>query len=158
MSERSVVKDVFIKLAIAVVFSTLWMLGGWGEFLEGAKWLRRFVAPCVLGGGLYYFSRDWRSLVTAPILMIGASLGYGADETWLKVLKRGYCGVVLGVGSTAAGWLNKRFVYSVFQTILVTACMIYLGAFNPLSDARAEEFSIGMLISFLPLMAIRRRF
>lgn len=157
MSERQAFKDIWIRLAICIVFATLWCLGGWGEFLGGAKWLRRFVAPLELSVGLFYFSRDWKSFITAPLLMIGGSLGYGGDDTLTKVIKRAYCGLILGIGSTAISWSNKRFVFTAFQTILVVMIMIYLGVYNPLADARAEEFSIGLLISFLPVMAVRRK-
>jgi hypothetical protein len=156
MSEKTAVKDVFIKLGICIAFASLYMLAGWGEFLEGAKWLRRFVAPLVLAGGLFYITRDWKHLVSMPLVGLGASLGYGADETWLKILKRSYCGLLMGAGSVAGFWFNKKIAFSIFQIVLVAGCMAYLGAFNPLSDARAEEFAIGFLIAFLPLMAARR--
>lgn len=157
MSEKSAVRDVFIKIAIVLVFATLYMLGGWGEFLDGAKWLRRFVAPCVLSGGIFYFTRNWKALLIAPIVGLGASLGYGADNLWAKILKRGYCGIVMGIGTVADCIIDKKFVFSVFQTLFITVAMIYLGVANPLSDARAEEFCIGLLIAILPVMAARRK-
>lgn len=157
MSEHRAVRDLYIKLAIVIVCASLYMIGGWGDFLGGAKWLRRFIAPCIFSGGLFYFSRDWKVLVSAPLLMIGSSLGYGADSTFMSVIKRAYCGLVLGIGSSASGWMNKRFIFSISQTFLVTAGMIYLGVANPLSDARVEEFTIAMLIYLIPMMAIRRK-
>ena len=158
MSEKGAVKDLYIKFAICIVFSSLYMLGGWGEFFEGQKWLRRILAPLVLAGGLFYFSRDWKSLLTAPLVGLGASLGYGGtNETWLKIIKRGYCGLILGAGSVAGEWLNKKFLIAIFQTVLVTVSMILLGVYNPLSDARVEEFAIGFLICFLPMMATKRK-
>lgn len=78
-------------------------------------------------------------------------------EIIAQVLTRGTCGLLLGIGSSASGWLNERFIFSIFQTLLVTAGMIYLGVANPLSDARVEEFTIAMLIYLIPMMAIRRK-
>lgn len=157
MSESRAVKDLYIKLAIVIVCASLYMLGGWGEFLDGAKWLRRFIAPSVFSLGLFYFSRDWKCFISLPFLMIGSSLGYGADDNFIKVIKRGYCGALLGIGSSASGWMNKRFLFSIFQSLIVISGMIYLGLCNPLSDARAEEFAIGMLTYLIPMLAIRRK-
>lgn len=155
MNEQSQLRNVFIKLAIICLCATLYCLGG-AEFGWG-KWLRRFAMPIVLAGGMYWFSRDWRSLLVAPLVGIGTSLGYGADETWLKIIKRTYCGLVLGAGSAACDWLNRRFLIAAFHSGLVTISMIILGVFNPLPDARTEEFVIGFLICFLPMMAAKRK-
>lgn len=153
MNEKNQFRDAMIKLAIICVCAILYCLGG-AEFGWG-KWLRRFLMPFIMVGGMFWFSRDWRSLISFPLLCIGLSLGYGADETWLKIIKRGYCGLLLGVGSSIGDWLNKRFLISISQTVLVTTAMILLGAFNPLPNARLEELAIGLSISALPIINAR---
>lgn len=156
MSEKQQFRDVLIKLAIISVCATLYCLGG----MEGGpgKWARRFAMPFIMAGGMFWFSRDWKSLLTFPLLALGTSLGYGGtDQTWLKVIKRGYCGIILGAGSSVEDWLNKRFLVAAFQTVLVTSAMICLGVWNILPDARTEEFAIGFLIVFFPIMSARAK-
>lgn len=155
IDEKSQFRDVIIKAILVLICATLYCLGG-AEFGWG-KWLRRIMMPLVLGGGMFWFSRDWRCLISMPLVGIGTSLGYGADDHFLKVLKRFYCGFVLGAGSSAGDWLNKRFLIAILQTVAVTGSMILLGVYNPLPDARVEEFVIGGLICFFPLMSARKR-
>lgn len=154
MNEKSQFRDVLIKFIIIGIFAGLYCLGG-AEFGPG-KWIRRYVATSILVGGCYWFSRDWRSLFGLPLLILGTSLGYGADETFLKIIKRAYCGLILGLGATATDWFNKRFIWAAIQTLAITGGMIYLGVWNPLGNARAEEFLIGILIA-LPLFSARRK-
>ena len=155
MNEKQQFRDVLIKALLILICATLYCLGG-AEFGWG-KWLRRFLMPIVMCGGMYWFSRDWKCLLSSIPLGIGLSLGYGADETWLKIIKRSYCGFLLGLGSSLEDWLNKRFIIAIFQTVLVTIGMILLGTFNPLPNARIEEFCIGLLITFLPIMSARKK-
>ena len=46
--------EALFRILWVVVFALFYALGGI-QF----KWIRRFVAPVWLGGGLYLFSRDW---------------------------------------------------------------------------------------------------
>jgi hypothetical protein len=156
MSEKKQFRDVLIKVGLCVLLGAMYSIGGMEE--GPGKWVRRFLMPFVMAGGMCWFSRDWRSLLVAPLVGIGASLGYGGtDETWLKVIKRGYCGLFLGAGSAIVDWTNKRFLMAAFQTVLVTSAMICLGVWSILPDARTEEFVIGFLIVFMPIMSARRR-
>lgn len=155
MNEKSAFCDVLIKSGLILLCATLYCLGG-AEFGPG-KWLRRFVMPLVMSGSIFWFSRDWRVILTLPMTILGTSLGYGADETWLKIIKRAYCGFTLGVGSSMTDILNKRFLVATLQTVIVTGSMVVLGAFNVLPDARTEEFAIGFLIAFLPILSAGRR-
>jgi hypothetical protein len=155
MNEKQQFRDVLIKVALVVLCATLYCLGG-ADFGPG-KWVRRFGMPLVLSGSIFWFSRDWRAIITLPMTILGTSLGYGADETFLKIVKRLYCGVALGVGSSMADLLNKRFLIAVFQAITVTATMIVLGVWNVLPNARIEEFCIGFVICLFPIMSARRK-
>lgn len=153
MNEKSQFKDVLIKAGIVILCATLYCLGG-AEFGWG-KWLRRIAMPIILAGGMFWFSRDWKVLFLGPLVGLGTSLGYGADETWLKIIKRGYCGLILGAGASIGDWLNKRFIIATLQTVSIVAGMVVLGVWNVLPDARTEEFVIGLLIA-LPLFSARR--
>lgn len=154
MNEKKQFKEVLIKLVIISVCAVCYCLGG-AEFGPG-KWIRRIAMPLIMGGSMYWYTRDWRSLITIPGLAIGTSLGYGADTEFLKILKRTYCGLFLGVASASEDLLNKRFVVSLMQVVFVTAGMILLGVYNIMPDARTEEFCIGFLIAFFPIMSARR--
>lgn len=150
MDEKVQFRNACIKLVLISLCALLYCLGG-AEFGWG-KWLRRIVMPLVMGGSIFWFSRDWKSLLIMPITGIGLCLGYGSDIVWIKVIKRIYCGLVLGVGSSTSDWLNKRFIWATLQTSLVTLAMVILGVFNPLPDARLEELAIGFSIAFLPIL------
>ncbi len=154
MSEKSAFKDTLIKLAIICVCGILYAVGGMEE--GPGKWVRRVAMPLFMAGGMFWFSRDWKSLVVAPMVGIGASCGYGADAIWFKIIKRAYCGLILGGGSAAGDFLNKRFLIAISQTVLVTIGMVLLGVYQVLPDARSEELAIGCLIAFLPVMSARR--
>ncbi len=162
MSEKKQFIETFIRLSVVVVFGTLYCLGGWGEFLGGAKWLRRFVAPCVLGAGLFYFSRDWKSLLQVPLMFITLSLGYGGtDVEWIKILKRGIYGVANAISSgayTIYQSIRNSHVWVAFSchSIFVITSSILFGVYNPLADARVEEFTIGFIIAFIPMMTVRK--
>jgi len=154
MNEKKAFRDVLIKAGIVLLFATLYSLGG-AEFGPG-KWLRRYVATSLLAGGLFWYSKDWRSIVGLPLLILGTSLGYGADNTFLKVIKRTYCGVILALGATSGDWLNKRFIIAGLFISFIVAGMVVLGVWNGLPDARTEEFVIGLLIA-LPIFSTRKR-
>lgn len=162
MSEKKQFIETFIRLAVVIVFATLYCLGGWGEFLGGAKWLRRFVAPCVLGAGLFYFSRDWKSLLQVPLMFVTLSLGYGSDIEWIKILKRGIYGIANAVSSGAyiiySSFRNSHIwvAFSAHSLFVITGSILF-GVYNPLADARVEEFTIGFLIALIPMMTVRRK-
>lgn len=155
MNEKSQFRDIIIKIVIICLCAALYCLGG-AEFGWG-KWLRRILMPLIMAGGMFFFSRDWRNLISAPLVGIGCSLGYGHDEFIWKVIKRFYCGFVIGTGSSIGDLLNKRFIIVSLQISLVTIGMIILGVFNPLPNARTEEFAIGFLTAFIPIMSARKR-
>ena len=150
MNEKKVLRDAVIKLLIVVVFATLYSWGGM-EF----KWLRRFLAPTILTAGMFYFTMDWKSLVGLPLMFGSLSLGYGADETWIKIIKRWLFGLANGSTTSTYNILYKRWLLVFTQIALCTSLIIILGVWNPLI-ARAEELTIGVFISILPLMSARR--
>jgi hypothetical protein len=119
------------------------------------KWLRRFLAPAILCGSAFLFSLDWRYLVQMPLMFITLSLGYGADNVIVKILKRALCGVTTGVSSSTVNIWHKRWLLVGFQVILVTAAYIVFGVWNPLPSARAEEALIGAVIALIVMMSVK---
>lgn len=143
-----------LKLLWVVGFALLYALGG-VEF----KWLRRFIAPVWLGGGMYLFSRDWRVLLQAPLMMFSLSLGYGADAFWVKIGRRLLFGFANGF-SNITHIFDKDREWKRFWTLFAISIIInpiiiaILGAINPVV-ARAEELIIGFFIGLWPMFIIR---
>ncbi len=146
--------NTLIKLLIIIVFASLYCLGG-AEFGPG-KWIRRYIATSILVMGSYWYSRDWRTLVGFPLLILGTSLGYGSDNHIWKIVKRLYCGTILSLGSTSADWLNKRWLIASLLSIFIISGMVVLGVWNVTINARVEEAFIGVLIA-LPILSSRKR-
>lgn len=148
---------VLVRCVFVIGFGILFSWGG----IEN-KWLRRFIAPSELSLGMFLFSRDWRVFLQTPLMMITLSLGYGSDVFWIKVTKRLIWGVSNGISSSGHSILtaldnSHLWVLVVLQNIFVISSVVILGVFNPLPNARIEEFSIGCLIALLPMMSVRRK-
>ena len=128
-------KKLQLRLTVAViaiaVCSSLYSWGG-VEF----KWLRRFVMPAVFFATAFGLTRNWKVLIGAPFAVLGLCLGYGADTIWMKVIKRGYCGLLVGGGFSQNVWYAG---FAVFMSIV-------LGVFNPF-PARYEEMLLGLVYS-----------
>ena len=152
MSEAKPLRNALIKLGICVVFATLYCLGGMGWL-----WMRRFVAPAVLVGGMFYFSRDWRSLIQLPFMMFSLAIGYGADTLLEKIMKRMLFGFANGVSSSGYNIWQKKWLLVVTQVILLIGIYIVMGVFNPLTDARTEELFLGLMIPLIPLFSVRQK-
>jgi len=133
------------RLSIAViaiaVCASLYSYGG-----VDMKWLRRFVMPFIFFASAFYLTRDWRTLITAPLAVLGLCLGYGADVLWLKILKRGYCGLLIGAG------LSQSISYAAFAM----ATSIVLGVYNPF-PARVEEMILGLVYSSSLLLYVKEK-
>jgi hypothetical protein len=153
--EKKEIKVLFLRIAIVVAFALLYMWGGY-EFGPG-KWVRRFLAPAVLACGCFGLSLDWRYLLMYPLVMVGACLGYGGtDLTWLKIVKRGYCGLMFGAGVSLPEWLRKRWIMASVGLLSCVSAFILFGVWNPFPGARVEEFVLGCVIAFIPAMSARR--
>ena len=156
MSEKNQFRDSLIKLALVGVFAILYSMGGSADY-GGMKWLRRFLAPAIMVGGMFWFSKDWRCLPQLPLMFASLSLGYGSDiEIW-KIIKRGIFGLANGISSSGENLLNKRWLLAGFQTVLLVGAYICFGVFNPFPDARVEELVLGFLIAFIPIMSSRKK-
>lgn len=152
MSEAKPLRNALIKLGICVVFATLYCLGG-----MYFKALRRFVAPMVLVGGMFYFSRDWRSLVQLPFMMFSLAIGYGGDTLIEKIMKRMLFGFTNGVSSSGYNIWQKKWLLVITQIILLVGLYVVMGVWNPLADARTEELFLGLVIPLIPLFSVRQK-
>ena len=152
MSEKKALKNSLLKLFIVCLFAILYCLGG----TEGYdKVLRRFIAPTVLCGGMFYFSRDWKSLIQLPFMFFSLALGYGATTEFWKIIRRGIFGIANGITSSGYNILNKKFLLVGTQLILVPGLYIVMGVYNPLASARVEELLLGLTIPLIPLFSIK---
>ena len=157
MTEIATVYQSFGAGIGLVVASLLYSLGG-----RSGKWKRRFIASfiltttvislCLIRGCFSY----WHLLIY-PILALGFSLGYGADDILLKVFKRFYCALaVLMAGLVMAFTLNGWGVFIPHAGIAMWS--VWMGVKNPI-PAASEEFFICMMLNlglvmypFLPVL------
>ncbi len=144
-----------VKMIVVVICASLYAIGGTEEM--GGKWLRRYLSPVICGGAAFAITFDWLVLVKMPILILASTLGYGADQTWLKIIKRAYCGLAFGLGATIYELINKRWILSVYFILLITTMFIFFGVFNPFGSARIEETMIGCIIYYSAIMPLKRR-
>lgn len=151
MNEKKAFRNSLIKLGIVCLFAICYSVGGmyW-------KPLRRFVAPTILCASMFYFSKDWRSMIQLPFMMLSLSFGYGADNLFFKILKRGIFGLANGTTSSGHNILKKKWLLVGTQIILVAGLFIVMGVWNPLTDARTEELLLGLIIPLVPLFSVRR--
>lgn len=147
MTEKKIQITQIIKLLVVCVCAMLYAWGG----ME-MKWLRRFLAPSIAGVTILSFTRDWRSLLKMPLLMLSSSLGYGGVGLWEKVAKRGIVGLATGfsTGSYEA-FFKRKWVYLILTCLICISGYILLGVFNPFI-ARIEETMLGLLVYSLAIM------
>ena len=141
---------VIYRVILAVIFGILYSLGG----MYGT-WIRRFLAPAVLGIGLCFPSFDWRILVQMPCMMLTLCLGYGGDVLWVKILKRGVFGFLNGASSSIYNILKDAGLLVGIQVIIMTILYIVVGAWNPFPSARAEEMFLGTVLGLIPALSIK---
>jgi hypothetical protein len=155
MSEKKEIFKTAGRFAIVFLFSLCYTIGGTEDM--GGKWIRRYLGPAILCLGMFAYSRSWKSLVQAPLMVLTLSMGYGGtDLEWLKIVKRAFWGACNGLSSGFSGFLEKRFWLPAAQATILTGICILLGVYNVLPNARIEEFTIGCFIALLPMMSARR--
>lgn len=147
MSEYFILYTAVGSLLGLVLSALLYALGG----REG-KWKRRFIASLILlitnnVAALLMGKWFWELLFTYPLLIGGFSLGYGADTTSQKVLRR----TLYAVANVLAGFLYVYkyggIAWGVFiPHIGIALWSIWLGVKNPI-HASAEEVFICVLLN-----------
>lgn len=144
-----------VKMIIVVICASLYAIGGTEEM--GGKWLRRYLAPAICGGAAFAITLDWLVLVKMPILILASTLGYGADQTWLKIVKRAYCGMAFGIGVSLYEWIKRQWLLAGILTFIVMSVFIVFGVFNPFGSSRIEETTIGVFIYSMAIMPLKRK-
>ena len=143
---------IILKLIIIAICATLYAWGG----ME-MKWLRRFLAPAILGATCFGFTRDWKSLIKMPVFILASCLGYGADVLWVKIIKRSYVGLTFGAGSASYEFLRKNWILGAFALVLCVSVFVVFGVFNPFNSARIEETFLGLLTYAMAIMPLQKR-
>jgi hypothetical protein len=151
MSEKNQQVEAIGRLVLVLVCASLYAIGGMGYL-----WARRFAAPGICCLSMFYFSRDWRSLVQMPFMMGSLSLGYGSDMFLIKVAKRASFGLANGISGSICDLLNKRWLISALWSIILIVAYVGIGVWNPFPNARIEELVLGVLIFLKPIMSARR--
>jgi len=144
---------------MAFVANSLYAMGGTEGF---GKWLRRYLASFILavaanGAAIYLTVWTWQYIFIYPCLIGGFSLGYGANTTWEKILKRGifalgvltacFCGF-WATGATILGWIVVGLAF------LTGVTSVVLGVINPFNNAPLEQFIIcQVLCLYIPYWA-----
>lgn len=154
MSETMLQWINFLELIAVSCYATLYGFGG----IRG-KWKRRYVGSVLFTISVALFSLwlgkfNWISLAVLPLLIGATSIGYGADKTMEKILKRAYCGLAYSCASLPIFVVNGKWIVFALHIALCVITSIVLGVTNPYKNARAEETTIGFFIAFLPLMSL----
>jgi len=141
----------FLSIFIALV---LYMMGGTSGF--AGKWLRRFLATFILALSanliaVFNSVWDWPFVLMWPALIGGMSLGYGADTTWGKIVKR----TIFALGTCFAGFFGywamgfPGFGLGILiMQVLVGLFSVWLGVKNPYNNAPLEQGIICLLLTF----------
>ena len=133
-----------IGLAIG---STFYMLGG-----RKGKWLRRFIGSAVISttviGLLLLFGLfQMIHLAIYPLLIVGFSMGYGADLGYEKIIRRTLYAIGVVSSGLLLAWTIGGNAWFVFPLHLgVGLWSIWLGYHNPI-HAPAEECFICVLLN-----------
>lgn len=153
MSEILLQWITWIKLVVISLFALFYGLGG----MDG-KWKRRFVAPAIYILALIVFSLVQKTfsfyyLICLPLMIGGLCLGYGAENTGMKIFKRILCGVAISLAFLPVAIINHSWVLYPLHCILSTSFPVLLGVLNPV-QAREEESLIATSYVLLPIFMI----
>ena len=122
-------------------------LYSWGG--RAGKWKRRFIASFVLAATVNVacvLRGIWSPWMIAvwPLLSLAYSLGYGAEDTWYKIVRRSiYASAVLMSGLLMAVLIGGNAWWVFIPHVVCGGLTVYLGIKNPL-PAAVEEFMISM--------------
>ena len=103
---------MFVRLLLVCVFALLYAWGG----IEN-KILRRLVAPIFLCYAMFYYSKDWKTLIQIPLMYATLSIGYGGDTLLYKVFRRFFFGFTNGITSSTYNIIIKNSMVWVLQIL-----------------------------------------
>lgn len=136
-----------IEAIILIVGCWLYMLGG-----RSMKWRRRFIGSLICATaiwvGLLLMGRfKWQALGIYPLLMIGFSLGYGAEVVFEKIIKRGLIVACLCLSGVLMAYVLGGKAWQILPLqAFIGLGSIYLGVKNPV-QAAGEEFFVCLLLT-----------
>lgn len=154
MSETTLQIIAVCKLLCACGFALLYGLGGMVH-----KAFRRYAGPALIAIGTALFSlwtgtfKPW--YLAYPLLLMGAlHMGYGADDTGHKIIRRALAGLACGI--SCAPLLFPLYNWGLFllHISLCVVISVVLGVWGITKVARNEETCIGFVYAFLPMFMI----
>jgi hypothetical protein len=154
MNERKQLLLILESAAVAVVFASLWAIGGSEDFFGGQKWIRRYLGTGLFG--IWAFLRsgfNWRHVIQMGLMMGASTIPYGADYLWEKWLWRSVAGSGCGLATASANLLSKKWLLSGFHFFLCIASSIVFGVYNPFG-AMWEQFFLGFVYIFIPALSV----
>ena len=146
MDEYTIVYLAFGSLIGLALSCLLYALGG-----RSGKWKRRFIASFILATTVNLVSWGmgvWSLwlLGIVPILIAGFSLGYGADSTVSKVIRRSiYALAIVAAGGLFWPIFGTKTLWVFIPHIGIGLFSIYMGVRNPVAAAAEEVFICAML-------------
>ena len=148
MNEWTLQNLALLKLLTACAFAYLYGVGGMWR-----KWVRRYIASLLLMSVSAYFG-SWMGLLWASLVCASTHIGYGADTTGKKILKRAGVGLAMGISALPLAISSQMFGLYLAHWVLVLGANIYFGVVNPFKSARDEESVIGFCDVVLPLFML----
>lgn len=154
MSETTLQIVAVCKLLCACGFGLLYGLGGMVN-----KAIRRYAGPAWIAGGITLFSlwtgsfKPW--YLAYPLLLMGAlHMGYGADDTGHKIIRRALAGLAVGCSSIPLLFPVFNWGLFILHLVMCVGISVSLGVWNITRNARNEETCIGFVYAFLPMFMI----
>jgi len=154
MDENTLQLIAGLKLLFVTGFAMLYGMGG----ISG-KWKRRFIAPVLLGAGIWGLttwtqSFDWRYLLCVPVLFGALSIGYGASTTRDKIIKRSRAGLAVAMSFTPLFWATGAWSLLLAHIAVCVVVSTVAGTWNQTKSARTEETLIGAAYALIPMLTI----
>jgi hypothetical protein len=75
--------------------------------------------------------------------------GYGGDKLWVKLLRRSWTGLLMGIASLPFAIFTGSYELFTAQVILAISAHLFLGILNPIKASYEE-----VLISFLTVVLV----
>jgi len=143
-----------LKILAIGVFAGLYGFGG-----VSGKWKRRIIAPAtfiagIIGFSLWTGSFQLSLLYSVWLLFITLTIGYGANTTKEKIIKRSRAGLANAVAMLSIFIVTQAWTLLFLHIAVVAATSVVAGVWNQTSSARAEETLIGASIVTIPYFVI----
>lgn len=153
MNESILQLIAFFKIIWLAVFALLYGLGGMNNKLRRRLFGSLFITIGVCLFGAFLENFHWLYLLSFPFFFGALSLGYGADTTQEKVIRRFIAGLAAGFASIPIAIATGQWIMFTFGLVLCTATSIVFGVLNPV-NARSEETFIATMYGIIPLFMV----